>query len=286
MLIAPADDLEEEVGGVGIVGEVANLIDGEQRGARVVAKAALEGAGGLPAIEIEQQVRGGDKARGVAGQDDLMDDVLGEHRLAEALGTDQEDVLGAVEEVEAEDPFERGPVERGRPVPVPISDRFEAAEPGGGEPTFDTAAPALLELGGDEVLAPFAVGDVTYPLARKGAYATEQVAGAISGRNLLHRNVLTSQHQQRTAQAPKVGGIWRTDDVGSQLHLEQRFQTVTGWLAAGGQTVPIEEGGLSGSIFTFRAAGTDYRAEVDDSTMRGVARRDNDTRTWQSQRVQ
>ena len=52
------------------------------------------------------------------------------------------------------------------------------------------------------VLAPFAVGDVTYPLARKGAYATVQVAGAISGRNLLHRNVLTSQHQQRTAQAP------------------------------------------------------------------------------------
>ena len=52
------------------------------------------------------------------------------------------------------------------------------------------------------MLAPFAVGDVTYPLARKGAYATEQVAGAISGRNLLYCNVLTSQHQQRTAQAP------------------------------------------------------------------------------------
>ena len=56
----------------------------------------------------------------------------------------------------------------------------------------------------EAVLAPFAVGDVTYPLARKGAYATEQVAGAISGRNLLHRNVLTSQHQQRTAQAPEM----------------------------------------------------------------------------------
>ncbi len=50
VLVAAADDLEEEVGGVGIVGEVANLIDGEQRGARVVAKAALEGAGGLLAI--------------------------------------------------------------------------------------------------------------------------------------------------------------------------------------------------------------------------------------------
>ena len=91
-----------------------------------------------------------DEARAVAGQDDLMDDVLGEHRLAEALGTDQEDVLGAVEEVEGEDPFERGPVECGRPVPV--GDRFEAAETGGGEPAFDTAAPALLEFGSHHVL--------------------------------------------------------------------------------------------------------------------------------------
>ena len=106
MLVAAADDLEEEIGGVGIVGEVANLVDGEQGGARVVAKAAFEGAGSLLAIEIEQQVRGSDEARGVAGQDDLMDDVLGEHGLAEALGADQKDVLGAVEEVEGEDAFE------------------------------------------------------------------------------------------------------------------------------------------------------------------------------------
>ena len=77
---------------------------------------------------------------------------FGEHRLAEALGADQEDVLGAVEEVEGEDAFEGGTVERGRPVPVPVGDRFEAAEAAGGEPTFDTAAPALLELGGDNVL--------------------------------------------------------------------------------------------------------------------------------------
>ena len=131
MFIAAADDLEEEIGGVRIVGEVANLVDGEQGGAGVVAEPAFEGAGGLLAIEIEQQVRRGDKARAVAGQDDLMDDVLGEHRLAEALGTDQEDVLGAVEEVEGEDPFERGPVERGRPVPVPVGDRCEATETGG-----------------------------------------------------------------------------------------------------------------------------------------------------------
>ena len=48
MLVAAADDLEEEVGGVGIVGEVPNLIDGEQGGACVVAEAALEGRGRSP----------------------------------------------------------------------------------------------------------------------------------------------------------------------------------------------------------------------------------------------
>ena len=81
-----------------------------------------------------------------------MDDVLGEHRFAEALGADQEDILGAVKEVEGEDAVEGGAVERGRPVPVPVGDGCEAAEAGGGEPAFDTAALPLLELGSDEVL--------------------------------------------------------------------------------------------------------------------------------------
>ena len=152
VFIAAADDLEEEVGGVGIVGEVANLVDGEEGGPRAVAEAPLKGAGGLLAIEIEQQVRGRDEARAVAGQDDLMDDVLGEHRFAEALGADQEDILGAGKEVEGEDAVEGGAVERGRPVPVPVGDGFEAAEAGGGEPAFDTAALPLLEFGSDEVL--------------------------------------------------------------------------------------------------------------------------------------
>ena len=110
VFIAAADDLEEEVGGVGIVGEVANLVDGEEGGPRAVAEAPLKGAGGLLAIEIEQQVRGRDEARAVAGQDDLMDDVLGEHRFAEALGADQEDILGAGKEVEGEDAVEGGAV--------------------------------------------------------------------------------------------------------------------------------------------------------------------------------
>ena len=70
------------------------------------------------------------------------------------------------------------------------------------------------------MLAPFGVGDVTYLLARKGAYATEQVAGTISGRNLLHRNVLTSQHQQRTAQAPEFATLAWVDWFNTRRLLE------------------------------------------------------------------
>ena len=84
----------------------------------------------------------------------------------------------------------------------------------------------------------------------------------------------------------KVEGVWRLDNEGGELHLEQRFQIVTGQLHAGGQTVPIEEGRLSGSIFTFQAAGNDYRAEVDGTAMSGVARRNGETRQWQSERMQ
>ena len=54
--IAPTDDLEEEVGGVGVIGEVPDLIDGEQVGSGIVAQAPLEGAGGLLAVEIEHQI--------------------------------------------------------------------------------------------------------------------------------------------------------------------------------------------------------------------------------------
>ena len=53
----------------------------------------------------------------------------------------------------------------------------------------------------------------TYPLARKGAYATASVTGAIWDCNLLHRKVLTSHYHQRMAQAPTIAAFrplsWR-----------------------------------------------------------------------------
>ena len=82
-----------------VVGEVADLIDGEEVRARIVPQAAFEGAGGLLAVEVEHEVRRGDEQAGVAGEDGLVDEILGEHRLAETLGAHQDDV-GAAEEIE------------------------------------------------------------------------------------------------------------------------------------------------------------------------------------------
>ena len=67
MFVAPADDLKEEVGAPAIVGQVADFVDGEERGAGVVAEAAFEGSGHFLPIEIKEQVGGGRKQGGVAG---------------------------------------------------------------------------------------------------------------------------------------------------------------------------------------------------------------------------
>ena len=48
MFIAPTDDLKEEVCGVGVVGEVSDLVDGEEVWSRIVPETALEGRGRSP----------------------------------------------------------------------------------------------------------------------------------------------------------------------------------------------------------------------------------------------
>src|SRR3954451_23388893 len=46
VLVAAADDLEEEVGVAVVEGEIADLVDAQEAGAAVVAESVLEGASG------------------------------------------------------------------------------------------------------------------------------------------------------------------------------------------------------------------------------------------------
>ena len=67
------------------------------------------------------------------------------------MRTDEDDVLAADEEVEREDAFEGGTVQRGGPLPVPVGERLEASETGAGESALDATALFVFELGGDDV---------------------------------------------------------------------------------------------------------------------------------------
>lgn len=89
--IAVVDDLEEQVGGVSVVGEVADFVEDEQGGASLEAELAAASGGGIE-VEFGDQVRDGAEQDGVAGQDGGMGNVLGDHRLAHTIAAAQDQV--------------------------------------------------------------------------------------------------------------------------------------------------------------------------------------------------
>jgi hypothetical protein len=105
-LVAAVDDLEEEVGVAGVVGEVADLVEAQELGAGAEAEALLEGVAGVALAEVGEQGAGGGEERGDAAQDGLVAEVLGEHGLADAVGAQEHEVVGLGDEVEAEILFE------------------------------------------------------------------------------------------------------------------------------------------------------------------------------------
>ena len=81
-----------------------------------------------------------------------MGDVLGDHGLAESVGRDQDDVTGAVEEIESERGFDRGAVDLLGPVPVVVGNGFESAEVTSGEAALEALLRAVVHLERGDVL--------------------------------------------------------------------------------------------------------------------------------------
>jgi hypothetical protein len=86
MFVPAAHHLDEKVGVAVVGGEVADLVAHEERWAAVVAEAAVESAGRVLGGEIEEEPGGGDEEDRVSGQNGIVGDVLGDHRLAEPWG--------------------------------------------------------------------------------------------------------------------------------------------------------------------------------------------------------
>src|SRR5688572_24103165 len=67
-LVATADDLEEQIGVTAVVGQVANLVDAEQRPRGVVPEASVEGARRVLGAEVEEELRCRHEERRVPGE--------------------------------------------------------------------------------------------------------------------------------------------------------------------------------------------------------------------------
>ena len=75
LLVSATDDLKQQVRGVGVVGEVPDLVNGQNLRPGIGAQSALQRARGVLAVQIEQEVRRGDEARRVARQHRLVQQV-------------------------------------------------------------------------------------------------------------------------------------------------------------------------------------------------------------------
>jgi hypothetical protein len=85
LLVAAAHDLEEQISGMGIVGQVADLVDRQQAGPEICAEASLKRPRRALTGEIEDQIGGREQARRMAGEDRLVAEILGENGFAEAV---------------------------------------------------------------------------------------------------------------------------------------------------------------------------------------------------------
>jgi hypothetical protein len=97
--------------------------------------------------EVEDQIGRREKPCAVAGQDRLVDEILGDHRFAETMWRDDDHVFPLQEKVQREDALDGRPMDRLRPRPFPIDHRFVAAEARIFEAPLDALPQAGLELG-------------------------------------------------------------------------------------------------------------------------------------------
>src|SRR5208283_4244014 len=143
-LITPRDQFEHEVGMAVGIGEIPDFVDHQQLRARIVAQAASQRGIAIERAKVaEQLARAGEQDR-VPLDQRLVSDVLRQGRLADAVGTDDDDIGGLLEEVERHQRLDGGSVAALGPVPVEVAQRLEAADMSGLQPPFQAAAGALL----------------------------------------------------------------------------------------------------------------------------------------------
>jgi hypothetical protein len=81
----------------------------------------------------------------------------------------------------------------------------------------------------------------------------------------------------------KVEGTWKLSE--GELTLKQSFQTFSGTLHSGANTVPVTNGKLSGDLINFNAGNVKYTGRVSGSTMEGIYESGGITTKWNATKV-
>ncbi len=135
-LVSAGDDHEEQVSGARVVAEIPHLVDAKQLRTRVVTKSVLKGVRRLALGQIgKQSARGGKQSRN-AVQNRLVTEILRQHGLADAIGTEEDQILCLRDEVETEGLLQRISVDALGPRPVEVREGSEAAQVCSGNATL------------------------------------------------------------------------------------------------------------------------------------------------------
>ena len=159
-VVATSHDLEEEVRVASAVGQVADLINAQQPGQSPTAHAASESAGAILGREIGEHVAGAGESDGVAAYQSMVGDILEDHGLADAIGTDEDGVGAIVETGQSEELLNSRSVDLSGRGPIETVHGLEGADLGVANAAVQASALSLGFLDVEELRDPGLLGDL------------------------------------------------------------------------------------------------------------------------------
>jgi hypothetical protein len=118
-----------------------------------------EAGGRVLAGKLSEHVAGGDEADRVATSERVQRDVLENHRLANAIGSDDHGVVPGLDAREGEQLFDGLSVDPFRPGPVEVGHGFRGADAGVAGAALEAAFLALALFDGEDFAQPGLIDD-------------------------------------------------------------------------------------------------------------------------------
>src|SRR3990172_7417185 len=91
----------------------------------------------------------------MTGKDGLMRNVLGNHRFAQSLGRDQNDISMVIQEFQPQASIDQRSVNLLGPVPIVVGHQLESFEFGAASSSFESSLCAILVLDIDDIFEKF-----------------------------------------------------------------------------------------------------------------------------------